>query len=257
MRVVPALDRGLEILEYLGTVDSPIRPSEIVSRLNMPRTAVYELLNTLRERGFIEQHSDGQISLGPQLFTLGSKYGEKLDSTQVAQEVALQLIREVDETAQVGVLRGRNVLYIARADPNRMVRLVSAIGRQIPAHCTAIGKVLLAELADEELAERIDGVELEALTAQSITDAGVLREDLRRIRDEGVAYDNGESNLEVSCVAVPVRNVLGECIAAISISTPAARMNPDRLEVLRRAVLAAAARISSRLGYVSDAQITN
>ncbi len=255
MRVVPALDRGLEILELIGSMDGPVRPSEITARLGLPRTAVYELINTLKERGFIEQLPDNQIGLGAQLFTLGSKYAEKLDATQVSQEVASMLMHEVEETVQVGVLRGRNVLYIARAVPNRMVRLVSAVGRQIPAHCTAIGKALLAALPQEELTARLDGVELEALTAQSITDRTALFADLAQIRAEGIAYDKGESNLEVNCMAVPIRNVAGECVAAISISVPVARMTPDRVDSIREAVLDGAARISTRLGYSAVAPI--
>lgn len=249
MRVVPALDRGLQILELLGSIDGPVRPSEVTARLGLPRTAVYELISTLQARGFIEQVEDNQITLGAQLFTLGSKYAEKLDATQVAQEVASTLRHEVEETVQVGVLSGRNVLYIARADPNRMVRLVSAVGRQIPAHCTAIGKVLLAELPLPDLDARLGGVELEALTSQSITDKDALLADLQSIREAGIAYDHGESNLEVNCMAAPVRNVSGECVAAISISVPVARMTAEHSVVIREAVIRGAERFSTRLGY--------
>ncbi|AZI57415.1 IclR family transcriptional regulator [Nakamurella antarctica] len=249
MRVVPALDRGLEILEFLGSVDGPVRPAEIIARLGLPRTAVYELIHTLRERGFVEPVGEGHLWLGAQLFSLGSKYAGKLDVARVGQEIAAFVTQQVEETVQVGVLRGRNVLYIARSDPDRIVRLVSAVGRQLPAHCTALGKVLLSELTTAELEARLGNGELEALTARSITDPAVLRTELATILQTGVAYDDRESNLEVNCIAAPVRNVVGDCVAAISISVPLARMTPDRTEIIRDAVLAGAQRISSRLGY--------
>jgi len=249
MRVVPALDRGLEILQYVGAATGPVKASELAKELKIPRTAVYELINTLREREFIDQNSDGTVTLGPVLFTLGGKYAEQLDPTREAQSIASDLMRQCDETVQIGVLRGRNVLYVARADPNRLVRLVSAVGRQIPAHATAIGKALLAQLEPAELEALFRGVELEALTAQTITDVAELNRQLDAIRETGVAYDNGESNLEVTCVAVPVIDVAGKCIAAISTSTTLGRMTPDRSVELTEIVRGGASRLSARLGY--------
>lgn len=252
MRIVPALDRGLGILNYLAESTGPVKASELTAQLGIPRTAIYELLNTLRERNYVNQHADGTLTLGSQLFYLGSKYAEQLDSIQIAQQVATQLVLECEETVQVGVLRGRNVLYIARADPNRMVRLVSAVGRLIPAHATAIGKVLLSQLQQADLNARLSGVELEALTSNSITDLDALERDLAGIRTTGIGYDNGESNLEVNCVAAPVKNLQGTCVAAISISVPVARMSSEHLAFLTDLVQKGADRISARIGYGSD-----
>lgn len=245
MRTTPALDRGLEILQFIGAADRPVKPSELMEWL--PRTATYELINTLRLREFIEVHEDGTLSLGVQLFTLGSKYAERIDPTHEAQASATQLTRTVDETVQVGVLRGRNVLYIARADPNRMVRLVSAVGRLIPAHCTAIGKALLSGLPDGEMDALYAERELEALTSNSITDYERLRAELTVIRRDGIAHDAGESNVEVMCVAAPVLDRVGNIVAALSISTTFARMTVERKQNLTHAVRDASARLAERL----------
>lgn len=249
MRVVPALDRGLEILQYVGQATGPVKAPELVRELKIPRTAVYELINTLHERDFVEQHSDGTITLGVALFTLGGRYAELLDPAREAQSVAHSLMKECDETVQIGVLRGRNVLYIARADPNRMVRLVSAVGRQIPAHATAIGKALLAHLEDSELDQLFEEVHLETLTTQTIADVDELRRQLTEVRQTGIAYDNGESNLEVTCLAVPVIDIRGHCVAAISVSTTLGRMTPERSLELTGLVRNAASRLAARVGY--------
>lgn len=248
MRTVPALDRGLQILELLARREQPLKPAELAFELNIPRSATYELLSTLRRRGYIEQDTDGAASLGPQLLGLGSRYAQRLDLTQIAQEIASDLRSECNETVQVGTLEGREVLYIARADPSRMLRLVSAVGRRLPAHCTAIGKALLAELDVEDLDARLNGVELESLTAQSITDADELRKSLADIKAQGLARDDRESNPEVRCVAAPVLDAAGRCAAAISISVPMQRMTPEHSDHLAEVVVRGATELSIRLG---------
>jgi len=251
VRTVPALDRGLQILELLARRDHPVKPAEVATELAIPRSATYELVSTLRRRGYIEQDNDGGASLGPRLLGLGSRYAQRLDVTQLAQEVASHLCEECNETVQVGTLDGRDVLYIARADPSRMVRLVSAVGRRLPAHCTAIGKALLAQLEDAELEARLDGVELESLTPQSLTDTDELRRVLDDIRTEGVARDDRESNLEVRCVAAPVFDAAGTCAAAVSISVPVPRMTAEHSDHLAEVVSRGAAEMSARLGNMS------
>jgi DNA-binding IclR family transcriptional regulator len=178
-----------------------------------------------------------------------SSYSARLDIGTAAQHTATLVIRRCNETVQVGLLDGRKVLYIARADSTHMVRLVSAVGRQLPAHCTAIGKVLLAELDPAELAQRLRGVELERYTPQSITDPRLLTDALARIRETGLGENDRESNPEVCCVAAPVRDITGACVAAISISVPQARMTPASRPVLIEAVRSGAAELSATLGF--------
>lgn len=251
MRTVPALDRGLQILELLARREQSVKPAELAAELSIPRSATYELLSTLRRRGYIEQDPDGSASLGPQLLGLGSRYAQRLDLTQIAQEVASDLRDECQETVQVGTLEGREVLYVARADPSRIVRLVSAVGRRLPAHCTAIGKALLAELETEDLDGRLDGVVLESLTAQSVTDPDALRKALADIKADGLARDDRESNPEVRCVAAPVFDAAGRCAAAISISVPVQRMTDEHSQHLAQVVVRGATELSKRLGNLS------
>lgn len=250
MRLVPALERGLAILELLDDRREPMRVGDIAAELKIPRSATYELVHTLRTRRYVDQDADGLVNLGPQLFALGSAYSHRLDIETEAQAVAREVMLRVDETVQVGVLDGREVLYIARVDSNRMVRLVSAVGRRIPAHCTAIGKVLLANLEGHDLAARLGGVELERLTPQSIVDETQLLAVLEQIRSTGVGYDDRESNPEVQCVSAPVRDVTGACVAAMSISVPTVRMNAETQPKLVEAVLAGASELSARLGFL-------
>ena len=246
---MPALDRGLAVLELLSAQRSPMKVTDIVTALGLPRSATYELVHTLRTRNYVRMDADGLVTLGPQVFVLGSSYSEQLDIGTAAQHTASVVMRQVNETVQVGVLEGREVFYVARADSTRLVRLVSAVGRRLPAHCTALGKVLLAELDPAELERRLAGVQLETFTAHSIRDPERLAEVLAEVRETGVGFDDMESNPEVRCVAAPVRDITGSCVAAMSISVPQVRMTDAYRTDLTNAVRAGAAELSATLGF--------
>lgn len=250
MRIVPALDRGLRILSLLATEDRRMKVSDIAQILSIPRSATYELLHTLATHGAIRQFDNGEIDLGPRVLALGSAYGRRLDFVQTAQAAAQAVMQQCDETVQIGVLDDRHVLYVAKADSNRQVRLVSTVGVRLPAHCTALGKVLLAFLSPEELADCFDGVTLEALTDRSITDKKKLLQQLAVVRRDMYAPEECESNLDVSCVAAPVWNAQGENVAAMSISVPVSRMTPERREQLRAIVVEGALKLSQEMGYL-------
>jgi DNA-binding IclR family transcriptional regulator len=150
----------------------------------------------------------------------------------------------------VAILEGTDVIYIAKVDSTHAVRMVSAAGRRLPAHCTSVGKMLLASLPEAELTARFpDGTELAAMTSNSITDPAVLREVLTGIRERGVAVENRESNPDVSCVAAPVRDRTGQVVAALSISVPMIRWSEERRAELERLAVNGAAELSDRLGH--------
>jgi DNA-binding IclR family transcriptional regulator len=250
VRIVPALDRGLRILTLLASEEKRMKVADIAQLLDIPRSATYELIHTLASHGAIRQLDNGEVDLGPRVLALGSAYGRRLDFVQTAQSKAQEVMQQCDETVQIGVLDDRHVLYLAKADSNRQVRLVSTIGSRLPAHCTAIGKVLLAFLPEDELAARLDGVKLEALTERSITDRKALAKQFAAIRKEQIAPEACESNLDVACVAAPVWNAQGENIAAMSIAVPVSRMTDARRKELNAIVKAGAASLSLELGYL-------
>jgi IclR family KDG regulon transcriptional repressor len=134
------------------------------------------------------------------------------------------------------------------------VRMVSAAGRRLPAHCTSVGKMLLASLPDQELTARIPAdVPLAAMTPNSIVEPGALREALAEIRSRGVAVESRESNPDVSCVAAPVRDRTGQVVAALSISVPMIRWSDERRVELEQLAAKGAAELSERLGHRSVA----
>lgn len=136
-------------------------------------------------------------------YQLGSRYAEQLDLAAEGQQVAREVAETCGETVHVAILEDTEVIYIAKVDSTHAVRMVSAAGRKLPAHCTSVGKLLLAALPEAELDARLDGRELIAMTDNSLTDAVELRAALAVVRKRGIAVEHRESNPDVSCVAAP------------------------------------------------------
>lgn len=249
-RRTPALQRSFDILElFLDGRDSVSAP-EVVEELGLPRTTVHELLHTLTSRQYLHRHPEvpGRYQLGMQLFRLGSAYSDRLDVPKLGQRIAREVVQECNETSHVAVLDGRHIVYVAKVDSSRAVRMVSSLGRRLPAHCTALGKVLLAHLPQEELARRLEGEHLEVLSKRSITELPVLLDELSRVRERGWAVEECEANPDVCCVAAPVRDRAGQVVAALSASVPAHRWSKERSDGLRGLVTAAAERFTAHLG---------
>ncbi|MFL6142946.1 MAG: IclR family transcriptional regulator [Labedaea sp.] len=250
-RAVPAVARALDILElFLETPDASA--PEITERLGLPRTTVHELVTTLAARSYLMPvpGAPTRYRLGLRLFLLGSSFAERLDLTGEAQVMARETAAACDETVHVALLEGTEVVYIAKVDSTHPVRMVSAVGRRLPAHCTGVGKMLLSGLSQEVLDTRYPRhQELPAMTPRSITSPRKLRAHLVEVRAAGVAFDDCESNDAVHCVAAPVYESSGAMVAGMSISVPNIRWDDQRRAEWTELVRAGAAALSQRLGY--------
>ncbi|MCX4726791.1 IclR family transcriptional regulator [Streptomyces sp. NBC_01306] len=250
-RLVPAVTRALDMLELFLEGDGSLSAPDVTRRLQLPRTTVHELLTTLAARAYLVPvpEQPGHYRLGVRTYQLGSRYAEQLDLAAEGQRVARAVAETCDETVHVAILEDTDVIYIAKVDSTHAVRMVSAAGRRLPAHCTSVGKMLLASLPDAELTARISGRELAAMTPDSVTDPAALREALAVVGERGVASEHRESNPDVSCVAAPVRDGSGRVVAALSISVPMIRWSEERESELEQLALDGAAELSTRLGH--------
>ncbi|MEU9993842.1 IclR family transcriptional regulator [Streptomyces sp. NPDC050848] len=250
-RQVPAVARALDILELFLTGEETLAAPDVVRRLGLPRTTVHELLTTLAARHYLVPAPEhpGRYRLGVRTYQLGSRYAEQLDLAAEGRQVAREVAEICDETVHVALLEDTDVIYIAKVDSTHAVRMVSAAGRRLPAHCTAVGKMLLASLPPAELDSRIDGRELVAMTPHSITAHDALRTALAEIRERGIAVEHRESNPDVSCVAAPVRDSAGRVVAALSVSVPVIRWSEARERDLAELAAKGAADLSVRLGH--------
>ncbi|GGO40724.1 transcriptional regulator [Streptomyces lasiicapitis] len=250
-RLVPAVTRAFDILELFLEGDGTLSAPEVTRKLQLPRTTVHELLTTLTARSYLVSipEQPGRYRLGVRTYQLGSRYAEQLDLAAEGQRVAREVTETCGETVHVAILEDADVIYIAKVDSTHAVRMVSAAGRRLPAHCTAVGKMLLASLPAAELDARIAGRELAAMTPNSLTDPAELRAALTAVRERGVASEHRESNPDVSCVAAPVRDSAGRVVAAISVSVPMIRWSEERETELSGLVVKGAGELSARLGH--------
>lgn len=250
-RAVPAVSRALDILELF--FENPILSApDIVRRLGLPRTTVHQLLGTLLDRGYLVLEADqpARYRLGSMVFQLGGLYAENLDLAREAQKVARDVAAACSETVHVAVLDCTDIVYIARADSTHPVRMVSAVGKRIPAHCTGVGKILLAGLPPEAFNALYPagGRPLAMLTPNSITSRAKLRRVVTKIRGDGLAYDDCESSPDVHCVAAGVYDHTDRMVAAMSISVPTPRWNDRSRRFLADIVRTGALVLSANLG---------
>jgi IclR family transcriptional regulator, KDG regulon repressor len=249
-RVVPAVIRTFDILELF--LDHPrLSARDVAERLGLPRTTVHELLVTLVARSYLISvpGQPVQFRLGMSVFQLGAAFAGQLDLVREAQDVAQDVAAACDEAVHVAVLNGADVVYLVKVDSTHPVRMVSAVGRRLPAHCTAVGKMLMSDLDPIDLDAIVPEDALAGMTRDSITDPDRLRAELARVRAAGVAVDDGESDGAVRCVAAPVRDHCGTAVAAMSISAPIIRWTPTAHAEWTRLVRDGATALSARLGY--------
>lgn len=251
-RLVPAVARALDVLEFVRA-KGPSSAPDVTKALGLPRSSVHELIKTLLARGYLRTVGDAdRYELGIRLLELGAAYESRLDLAQVAKTRATAVSAKCGETVHVAVLDGTEVVYIVRIESTHAVRMVSALGGRLPAHLTAVGKALLAY----QPAGVIDklypaGTKLRVMTPASIKTTNALREALKHIRAEGLAWDACESNPDVYCVAAPIMDRADTVVAAMSVSVPAHRWNEGRAAELADLVTDATRDVCRDLGYAA------
>jgi DNA-binding IclR family transcriptional regulator len=224
--------------------------SALASRLGLAKSTVHRLATTLVEYDILEQNREtGKYRLGLALFELGTLVRRKMDTASESRAQMYSLAETTGETVQLAVFDHMSVLYIRILESRQAVRMSTIAGSRAPAHCTSVGKVLLAH-QPAEVVKQVTEQGLKRFTANTITDPAVLAEELTAIRAKGYAIDDEEIEVGLRCVAAPIRNHTGRVIAAISVAAPVQRMTKKNVQTTAPTVVAAADAISRRLGYL-------
>lgn len=245
-----SIARAVRILNVFTGQRSEIGLSEISREAGLHKSTVHRLLASLERAGFVEQSSEnGKYRLGLKLFELGSLVMHRINLREEARPHLQALARKTKETVHLAALADGEIIYFEKIEGQSNLTIPSAIGRKIPAHCTGLGKVLLAHLPEEELEAIVRQKGLKRFTANTITSLGEFKKHLEGVRTKGYAIDNEECELGLKCVAAPVRNHTGSVVAAISIAGPSGRLRSAAIPRLSKLVMETAARISRQLGY--------
>lgn len=232
----------------LFTVDHPewgVR--ETAEALRVPRSSAHALLTSLVETGLLTSPGRGRYRLGWRIVELYETMRAGTDLRTFAAPVLRALNEQTGETTNLGVLERGEVLYLDKVAARQQVSAMGLrVGSRLEAHCSALGKVLLAFAPPAQVKPVLDASALRRFTDRTITDPQALAAELAEVRRVGVSHEHGEVVAEVSCVAAPVKDPFGLVIAAISLTGPSYRVEPKR-EDLGRAVRAAADEISRRI----------
>ena len=244
------LDRVVEILDCFGPERTDLHLNEIAAATGLHKSTLYRLLEAMRSHRLIGyEQSSGSYHLGMKLFEMGSQAVERLALDQHAHPILDRLADVSGETAHLCILDGSDVVYIAKVECTRTLRIPSAVGQRNPAYCTGVGKAILAHLPSTQLADYLAGTTLRPFTKKTLTSASELKANLRQIVTLGYAIDDQEREEGVRCVAAPVRDHGGRVIAAISIAGPTMRVTKEKIAELAAHVMRAANEISGGLGY--------
>jgi DNA-binding IclR family transcriptional regulator len=246
---VQSVDRAITALEFLAR-RGEAGVSEVATAIGVHKSTASRLLGALQTRGLIEVAGDrGRYRLGYGILRLAGAMGGRLDVTSQGREICEELAENLGETVNIAVLQGDSVINVYQAHGAGAISVNNWVGRPTPLHATSSGKVLLAYLS-KPLQDRLIDVGLNRFTAATVTDGRLLRRQLAQVHVDGFAFTAGEYETGLNAVAAPVFGSTGTAIAALSLSGPAYRLPIAELSTTATAVMAAAVRISERMGHL-------
>ena len=248
---VRSVQRALTLLRTFLVHDGEVSAAELSKATGLDPSTVFRLLATLEAQGFVEtNHGAAKYRPGVVLLELGSRFLKNNDIRSRSIESLERLRDEFGETVHLTILDGNEVVYLEKLAGLHPIGFMSSrVGDRNPAHCTGVGKALLAYLTDEELAQRYPEGRLKRYTNQTITDLDELRAELARVRSRGYAIDLEEHEVGVKCVAVPTFDHK-KTAAAVSVSGPVDRMDEHiASENLISTLMELSARISEQMGW--------
>jgi len=222
---VQSIDRALQLLEQLANAGGSLRLAELEAATGLPLPTVHRLLRSLAHNGYVRQDPARRYTLGPRLIRLGETAGRQLGSW--AKPRLAELVAEIGETANMALLEGDTVVYVAQVPSAHSMRMFTEVGRRVEAHCTGVGKALLSQLSDQQVLDLLRRTGMPAQTSRTLTDPTALLAEISEVRDQGWAMDDAEQEVGVRCVAVPVTGAPTQ--AALSVSGPSGRITVGRI----------------------------
>ena len=225
---VQSLERGLAVIRAFSHDRPRMTLSEVAKETGMTRAAARRFLITLESLGYVS--SDGRLfSLRPSVLQLGYAYLSSFSLAEIAQDHLEVLASKLHESCSGSVLDGEDIMYVARASTNRIMTIGLSVGARLPAYCTSMGRVILANLDDAELEAYLATADLQARTDRTITDPAGLREELLLVRANGWCLLDQELEDGVRSIAVPIHDATGRVVASINTSTHATRVPLETL----------------------------
>ena len=238
----------MELLRQFAADRGQRAISSLAAEIGLPASTAYRIAATFERHGFVSRLQRGRYVPGPALLELANAGGLNLVITGVGRPIIEKLARQTGCTAHLGVFEGGMVTYLLKAG-HRRAGLFTREGTQLEAYCTGIGKVLLAALPEAELQDYLATGPFIRLTTNTLTDPAALRAALATVQAQGYAADNAEMDVDLRCLAIPVRDPHGRVFAAISIAARRRDGSATELSIHLDALQRAASALTRRLGW--------
>jgi DNA-binding IclR family transcriptional regulator len=247
--LVPALERGLRLLQLFSRERTELTAPEIARELELPRASVFRIVQTLEGMGFLERHGNA-YRLGPAVLRLGFEYLASLELTEIARPLIERLRDEADSSAQLVVRDGREAVVVLKAASPSMFASNVSVGTRFPAHATILGRALLSELDEDALKALFPESRLKAFSANTPKTVAELKRLLAEDRKRGYVLSESFFERGISAIAAPVRDEQGAVVAAVSTTVQRPTLDPKEYrERLVALVVKAAADLSHRLNF--------
>jgi len=248
---VKSLVKALSILKLFSPNKHEWNVKEMAEALGYHKSSIQRLVTTLEAQGFLERThpTRSHYRLGPILLMLGNVAFQGVDLRLIARPHLERLVEQTHETAHLCVVDQSRCFYLDKIDSRQAIRISTYVGQRLPLHCSGVGKALLSGMTEEEIDRMIAKHGLPRFTDNTITSREALLEEIERIRERGVSFDNEEISVGLRCVAAPVRDAQGKVVAAVSVSGPVQRFSDEALNRFDVYVRDAAGTVSEKLGY--------
>lgn len=225
---VQSVDRAFSLLEHLADGGGSLTLSELAARSALPMPTIHRLMRSLVHQGYVRQEPSRRYAMGPRMIRLGESASRMLGSWATPRLQAL--VDQFGETTNVAMRDGDGAVYVAQVPSPRSMRMFTEVGHSVMLHCTGVGKAILSMLPDEEVIAIVARTGMPARTEHTITEVDPLATALAEVRSRGYALDDGEQELGVRCVAVPMPGL--PFAAALSVSGPSSRVTVQQTGVM-------------------------
>lgn len=237
---VASLERGLQVMEILSAHPTGLTLTEVARRAGLTRAGARRFLHTLVTTGYASE-AERRFRLTPRLLSMARTFVGGASLWRFAEPFMQDVSDRLNESCSAAVLSGEDVVYVARVAGRRIMSVGLHVGTRLPAYCTSMGRILLAEFDDAELRDFLAKATLEARTAKTVTDTEQLFRIVRTAGRNGYSIVDEELETGLCSIAVPVRDMTGRFVAAVNVSTQAGRRTRKELQNEVLPILSAAA----------------
>lgn len=237
------LGKAMDVVEVIAASSTPLRFRDLANHVEQPKGTLHRQLSHLIDEGLVEMRPDQTYGLGIRLLQLAARSWSSSQFRVVAEPHLRQLHLDTSETVHLGVLRGKEVIYLDKVESAQAVRMHSQIGNASPCYCTGVGKAALAALDDGRLADIISRIDFHRFTPKTLVSPQALMTEIKTIRSTGIAFDDEEHETGIHCIAAPVFTPNRSLVAGVSVTAPVFRVSHADLEGWAELIQATAAAI--------------